>query len=365
MNTEIMYTLFYLLLTVCVIYPPSEFISLGFTIPSLFTSLLGSESEEFIAYHIKRSILTLFVYSVLPLGYIVGLWFNGAEDASLLSLHDHVFWKIFGTTCIILPLLAAYQIIYWSRDNWRYHPIAKNISHFCNNNSDWISVASNINSEFRSIDKTIIQTSSICEIVATENWILKITPFTIFVAHQSDTRLVVNKSDTHHISQNNEREVQYVTIEVKSFREGVGSFVIRLNAMNFRDLQNRLSRTIEVLPNIIFHKNILEKFIDAFKEEIQENIRYLTNQELDSCIGCMQTIANVKLQKLCTDSSNTESCGTCYCKPMWCVDCMARWFASRQDNEQPDTWLSSRCTCPMCRVNFCILDVCLVEAEEN
>lgn len=76
-------------------------------------------------------------------------------------------------------------------------------------------------------------------------------------------------------------------------------------------------------------------------------------------MACMQTIANVKLQKLCTDDElNVNNCGTCYCKPMWCMECMARWFASKQDQHRPETWLSSKCTCPMCRANFCILDVC-------
>lgn len=77
----LIYTLLYLMFSACVIYPPIEFISSGVTIPTLFSSLLGSESEQFIVYHIKRSILTLFIYSLLPLGYIVGLWFfNYSEE---------------------------------------------------------------------------------------------------------------------------------------------------------------------------------------------------------------------------------------------------------------------------------------------
>lgn len=35
-------------------------------------------------------------------------------------------------------------------------------------------------------------------------------------------------------------------------------------------------------------------------------------------------------------------------------------FASRQDQEKPETWLSSKCTCPMCRSTFCILDVSML-----
>lgn len=73
MSSDILFTLLYILLTICVIYPPIEFISAGLTIPTAFSSFLGFEEEQFIRYHIKRSSLTLFVYSLLPLGYILGL----------------------------------------------------------------------------------------------------------------------------------------------------------------------------------------------------------------------------------------------------------------------------------------------------
>lgn len=73
MSSEIVYTLLCMLLTFCVIYPPTEFVSAGITIPVLFSSILGSEEEEFIRYHIKRSTLTLFIYSLLPFIYILGL----------------------------------------------------------------------------------------------------------------------------------------------------------------------------------------------------------------------------------------------------------------------------------------------------
>lgn len=41
-----------------------------------------------------------------------------------------------------------------------------------------------------------------------------------------------------------------------------------------------------------------------------------------------------------------------------------RRFASRQDPSTPETWLSSKCTCPVCRAKFCILDVSSVKIIE-
>lgn len=72
MSTEVIYTLFYLILCLCVIYPPDEFMTAGFTMPDLFYKVLGSESEQFVLYHIKRSSLTVIAYSFLPFGYILG-----------------------------------------------------------------------------------------------------------------------------------------------------------------------------------------------------------------------------------------------------------------------------------------------------
>ena len=73
----------------------------------------------------------------------------------------------------------------------------------------------------------------------------------------------------------------------------------------------------------------------------------------------MQTIANIKLIKNCQEPNEGE-CQQCYCRPMWCLTCMGKWFASRQDQQHPETWLSSQVPCPTCRAKFCILDVCII-----
>ncbi|KAF5273786.1 hypothetical protein FQA39_LY00901 [Lamprigera yunnana] len=348
----------------CIVYPPVECISAGITISSLFSSILGSEHEDFILYHIKRSCITLLVYSLLPAGYIIGLWFcnYNEELLSLWNYNESILWKIFSCSCIVLPLLALYQLKTWYDDDWKNHPIAINAVKFCNGDSNWRYTASDINIEFRRINKIVIQVNAICKIVATENWIMKITPLTVFMAHQSDASLNVNHCDTHFMSPESSHDIQYVTIEVKSARQNVNSFNIRLNSFDFKDFQDRILRPITILPNILVHKTLMDKFVDKFKEVVQENTHYAYYQNLENCIGCLQKAANVKLQKLCADVVE-DSCISCNCKPMWCIDCMAKWFASRQDADRPDTWLSSKCTCPMCRAKFCLLDVCFIDSN--
>ncbi|XP_006558383.1 E3 ubiquitin-protein ligase TM129 isoform X2 [Apis mellifera] len=318
MSAFFFYTLFYTLMSGCIIYPPTEFVSAGLTIKDIFSNWLGSENEFFVQYHIKRSIITLFIHSMLPFGYAFGLVLFGHVDV-VSALLDHVnLWSIFVTCSILMPLYTLYKILIWSINNWSKHPIAQNLAIYCNNNNNnrmsWTTVASDINVEYQRIDKTIITTNSITSIIATDNWIIKVLPYKIMVAHQNDTALIVNKSDTHEMSPLTRGEVQFINIEVKPTRPGSQPFDIRLNVFDFKNLQDKVSRPIIILQNITFHKTLLDKFIDNFKEQVQENPYYEYTEELGQCIGCMQALSNIKLNKQCSSgigSGNLEDCMVC------------------------------------------------------
>lgn len=79
------------------------------------------------------------------------------------------------------------------------------------------------------IDKFCYSMNAINTVIVTDNWIIKTTPYSIEVAHQSDTALVVISSDLHLDTTAHRQlcEVQYLTLEVKSSREGVKPFTIR------------------------------------------------------------------------------------------------------------------------------------------
>lgn len=130
---------------------------------------------------------------------------------------------------------------------------------------------------FYSIDKICIQTSAIVKVVATENWILKITPLTIFIIHQSDASLVVKEANTYEYSAQNSL-TQYLNIEVKSGRQNVEPFIIRINSTDFQDLKDRIARIITILPNVKFHQSVVDQFVDVFKDTIKNNPLYYTNQ---------------------------------------------------------------------------------------
>ena len=59
-------------------------------------------------------------------------------------------------------------------------------------------------------------------------------------------------------------------------------------------------------------------------------------------------------------SPQSIQCQTCRCRPLWCLHCMGKWFASRQDQNTPHTWMTGTAPCPMCRSVFCMLDILLV-----
>lgn len=162
-----------------------------------------------------------------------------------------------------------------------------------------------------------------------------------------------------------------VSIKVTSLRPEVKEFRIRIKFSDLENLQDRLSRPITISSDIQLHKTVMDRFIEVFHEQVLQNSTYKTDLTADQCFACMISKPNVKIVKQCLDVDEDDQqleadrcCQDCYCRPMWCLDCLARWFASRQADKERDTWLQQKCSCPMCRAKFCILDVCLLEDED-
>lgn len=81
MQTDLLiFSLFYLLVAIGVVYPPPEFVSAGITIQAIFSRTLGSENEQFIQYHLRRTTLTLFVHFMIPATYVVLLYLFFEDD---------------------------------------------------------------------------------------------------------------------------------------------------------------------------------------------------------------------------------------------------------------------------------------------
>jgi hypothetical protein len=71
MTSSLLFTIFYIVVALCFVYPPNEFVSAGFTVQFLFSPWLGSENESFIEYNMRRIVATVLCHSLLPLGKFI------------------------------------------------------------------------------------------------------------------------------------------------------------------------------------------------------------------------------------------------------------------------------------------------------
>lgn len=148
-ETEFIFSLVFFLFSFCIIYPPTEFESIGLTVNSLFSSLLGSVDIEFIQFHLRRTCLTIFVHTVLPFLYIICYYL---KFGSVFEYDSQVFmkfalWNSFVICAFLLPLISIVVIYVWCKDDFQRHPIAVNLHKY--NRDSWLQAAVDINAEFR------------------------------------------------------------------------------------------------------------------------------------------------------------------------------------------------------------------------
>ncbi|MBN3293592.1 TM129 ligase, partial [Polypterus senegalus] len=360
-SPEVTFTLAYVVFAVCFVFPPNEFRSAGVTVQNLLSGWLGSEDVAFVHYHIKRTCATLLVHSLLPLGYYVGMCFASPEQKLYYVHLASDGWQLYFSLAFALPLVCVILVYYWSLRKWSCHPIARTLASHALPQSGWRAVASSVNTEFRRIDKFATGAPG-ARVIVTDTWVIKVTTYNVHIAQQQEIHLTVTDSKQHELSPDFNTPVQFLTICVASINPYIKPFDIRLNSTEYGEMREKLHAPIRNAANVVIHQTLSDMFLETFKCQVELNQHYSlpSGQDLEPCIGCMQVSANMKLLKLCQEDDDGE-CQDCYCRPMWCMTCMGKWFASRQDQQHPETWLSSRVPCPTCRAKFCILDVCLVD----
>ncbi|KAM9237356.1 E3 ubiquitin-protein ligase TM129 isoform 2-T3 [Dugong dugon] len=269
-------------------------------------------------------------------------------------------WRLFLLLAVTLPAAACILTYHWSRDRWAHHPLARTLAQYALPQSGWRAVASSINTEFRRIDKFATGAPG-ARVIVTDTWVMKVTTYHVHVAQQQDVHLTVTESRQHELSPDSNLPVQFLTIRVASTNPYVKAFDIRLNSAEYGELCEKLRAPIRSAADVVIHQSLGDLFLETFASVVEVNPAYSvpSSQELEVCIGCMQARAAVKLVKTCQEA-DAGQCQQCYCRPMWCLTCMGKWFASRQDPQHPETWLASRVPCPTCRARFCILDVCTI-----
>ncbi|CAL8302875.1 unnamed protein product [Arctogadus glacialis] len=363
-SPDMTFTLAYIVFTFCFVFTPNEFRSAGLTVQNLFSSWLGSEDIGFIQYHVKRSSLTLLVHSSIPLGYYAGMCIAAPEKNLPYINQVSAGWQAFLGLSLCLQLLSLGLIFYWSRRHWSNHPISRALQvHTGPQWAGWGAVATSINTEFRRIDKFASGAPG-ARVIVTDTWVMKVTTYYVHVAQQTDAHLTVTESRQHQMSPDSGTPTQTLTLRVASINQAVNPFDIRLMSTEYSELREKLHAPIRSAANVVIHQTISDRFLDTFRAQADLNQPYLlpSEMEVELCIGCMQVPAGAKLIRLCCEEGydSGSECRQCFCRPMWCLSCLGRWFSSRQDQDRPETWLASSVPCPTCRSKFCILDVCLV-----
>lgn len=93
------------------------------------------------------------------------------------------------------------------------------------------------------------------------------------------------QSDSHNISEVSTDAIQFVNIRVKPTRQGVAEFVIRINALDFKLLQDRMHRPITILAGVEFSKSVIDRFVEVFRQHVHLNPTY-TPTEVGQRITC-------------------------------------------------------------------------------
>lgn len=365
------YTLIYSLCAFISIFPPHEVKSAGLTIENLFHNYLGDQNLCFVLYQLRRIALTKCIHAALPTIYLFGLVLlkypassneHGASDylVSVVTLSKSSHLEIaFVTLSLGLLVYVITSHVVSIANDWSLNDFAVHLAAHSTRGS-WREVAASVDTEIRRIDKfrSVVGNSTL---YVTETWLLQVNMYSVDLMQQNDIKLDLCKAEDYTLSPESSTGTQFLEIMVSSERNSDHSFKIRLNSMDFRDLKEKVRAPVENARQILIHLSLSEKFIQAFYETARANPTSPQPDEAEQCIGCMQSPANVKLNKRCAhEEDGASECTRCFCRPMWCVSCMARWFASRQEESSPETWLQGTSPCPTCRAKFCLLDVTLL-----
>lgn len=370
-SASVIFSLFYFIFCIGFIFQFREFDSAGLSPEALlsYNDWIGSEEVRFFSYHMKKTAGTLVLQSLLPLVHLLCYsYFTVVLDHNYPSVSE--FWDTYPiiynilAVSVLIPILLMSLVWFWSLNNWSNHPMVAKLKLYARD-GNWRQVGADIETEFRRIDKISLQTSPLSKLVVTDHWVVVIgaLPWSLHVSHQSDVSLQLMSSEQHRIStEGHIGGAQFLHIQVQNRRADIPSFNIRLNALEYQNFQDKISGSIQNVGNIPIFKTVSERFIEVFRDTISDNPSVSVTEELEPCIGCMANTANITLVRSCQSfaEGGDGACVSCYCRPMWCVDCMAKWFASRQDQSNPENWLGSQCPCPTCRSKFCVRDVRLI-----
>jgi len=311
---------------------------------------------------IHAALPTIYLFGLVLLKYPASSDETGAFEYlfSVVTLSKSSYFEILLVTAslgLLVYVVTSHVVTIFN--DWSLDEFAVQLAAHSTRGS-WREVASSVDTEIRRIDKfrSVVGNTTL---YVTETWLIQVNMYGVDMMQQSDIKLSLCKAEEFTLSPESNTGTQYLEILVSSERNSNHAFKIRLNSLDYRDLKDKVRAPVENARQILIQKSLSEKFIQAFYVTASANPTSQQTADAEQCIGCMQSTANVKLDKRCArEEDGTSECSRCFCRPMWCVSCMARWFASRQEESSPETWLQGTSPCPTCRAKFCLLDVILL-----
>ena len=155
----------------------------------------------------------------------------------------------------------------WTYSTSKYHPLVKDLLKF---GTPWRSVASQINLEFRRVEKFSLISGG-TSVYVTDSWIIKCTAYKVYIAQQTDSHLSILKTEDFPYNTGNIPTGQFLQIKVSSVLPHEESFVINLNSLDYHDLKDRLSAPIRNAREVVIHQTLSDRFIEAFREQVEAN----------------------------------------------------------------------------------------------
>ena len=332
---------------------PRELKKAGFDIEYIFQLWLGDSQLDYLGYHVRRTSLTFLLHCCLPFLYLA---IPSTTVVPVTIPELMVTWIAtlgavtggYGMLCFLLQVCLQKHSVY--RTIQKYE---KQLSR----------IKLEVNSQVRSIGAYHTDNGAY-RLTVTNDWLLAPSCYSLQAAYLDDTHLELESSTTLELSENAKEGSQFIKIIVTSTSGKFRQFTVILNSLDYRDFSNSLKIAVHNTRSIIVRQSLSEQFIDTFRAHVRDNPMFslqrhgFTDADVENCLGCLVKKAEVKLFKTCRGRrAGSETCLQCRCRPMWCMECMARWFSSKQDQSTPTMWLRGKAPCPMCRQVFCMLDV--------
>lgn len=281
MEDFILQSLVYFLISFFLIHPPQEVQSAGFSIPSLFSSLLGSEESFFIHYHIVRISITIAIHSLIPLGYFLVIGFFQPELRLFEIINLNYLWKIYFSISVLIAIGLVTLVFYWYMSSFDNHPIARQLEKF-SSNGQWKPIAAQINNEFRNFDKFSSGNSFYNRVYLTDNWLIKVNLYSVKFCPTSNLDVALTGAIDLNLTTDDSISRQILKLVAKPLNDSnlFEKFFFHLSSFEYQDFCDKFSLPIRQTCDIIIKQSLPEMFIDSFREQVMINQTTIYQREV-------------------------------------------------------------------------------------